>query len=237
MRRRALLLIAGVGLCCGCSTTVVRRNVERRAEKMLPRILGPADRYDVRMVGTRDSELVRGRARKVEVEGQRIRARGQMLVDSMRLVAENVRYTGKEPYRVAIGRSDLQVEFTDAAVNEYLEEFQPQYRFAVRFERDRVHVKLVYPLLGAPTPISGYGKLVVEDGTRLIFRAERVDLALLAGSDGKEPGFNEKLIEEKVNPLLDMTEIDFPARLEAVTVLDGRIRARGSASLPQNVKH
>lgn len=233
-RQRPLVLglaVAAVA-CCGCSTTVVRRSVERRAEKMLPGILGPAEDYDVRMVGTRDSELVRGKARRVEVEGRRIHARGQMLVDSMRLVAENIQYTGREPYQVAVQHSDLQVEFTDDALNEYLKAFQPQYQPEIRFDPDRVHVKLVYPVLGAPTPMSGSGRLVVEDGTRLVFKAESVDLSIL-----NRPGYNEKFVEERVNPLLDMRDIDFPARLESVAVLDGRIRAHGSASLPRDVKH
>jgi hypothetical protein len=166
------------------------------------------------------------------VEGRRIHARGQMLVDSMRLVAENIQYTGREPYQVAVQHSDLQVEFTDDALNEYLKAFQPQYQPEIRFDPDRVHVKLVYPVLGAPTPMSGSGRLVVEDGTRLVFKAESVDLSIL-----NRPGYNEKFVEERVNPLLDMRDIDFPARLESVAVLDGRIRAHGSASLPRDVKH
>lgn len=226
-----ILTVAAACLSGGCGTTVVRRRVERRAERRLPSLLGPADRYAVRIVGTRDAELVRGQARRVEVEGDRIRARGQMLVDSLRLSIHDLRYTGGEPYPVSIGRSDLAVEFTDQALNDYLAVYQPRYQPSVRFEPDRVHVRMVYGFLGKPTPISAVGRFQVEDGVRLHFEAEKVDLSFI-----NQPGFGERFVEERVNPLLDMTEIDFPARLESVTVLAGRIRACGSATIPRNAK-
>lgn len=226
-----MLALAGAFLSGGCTTGVVRRKVERRVERRLPGLLGPADRYQVRILDTRDAELVKGRARRVELEGDRIRARGQMLVDSLRLTLLDLRYTGGERYPVSIGRSDLQVEFTDDALNEYLAAYQARYQPSVRFEPDRVHVRMVYGFLGTPTPISAVGRFQVEDGVRLVFDAEKVDLSLI-----NQPGFGERFVEERVNPLLDMTEIDFPARLESVTVLDGRIRACGSATIPRDIK-
>lgn len=218
-------------LLTGCSTTIVRSKVERRVEKKLQSVVGPAEKYRVRIRQTQDAELVKGRARRVEVEGQKIRARGQMLVESLKLTLQDFRYNGEEPYPVTIGRSDLQIEFTDQALNEYLARYQARYDPAVRFEDGRVHVRMLYGFLGKPAPISGVGRFEIQDGIRLIFKAEKVDFSLI-----NQPGFGERFVEERVNPLLDLEEIDFPARLESVTVLPGRLRAHGSATIPRDLK-
>jgi hypothetical protein len=231
-RSRPLVCLALGLLAAGCSTTIVRHKVEKKAEQKLQTALGPADSYKVRITGTRDSELVRGRARQVEVDGTKIRARGQMLIDSMRLTAEDLRYTGEEPYYVTVARTDLELEFTDTALNEYLAKYEKKYDPVLHFHPDRVDVKMLYPFLGKPTPISGSGRLVVEEATRLVFKADKVDLSFL-----NKPGFGEKFVEDRINPLLDMSEIQFPARLESVTVMEGRIRAHGSASIPRDLKN
>ena len=43
-------------------------------------------------------------------------------------------------------------------------------------------------------------------------------------------------MEDRVNPLLDLGRIDFPARLESVQVEQGRIRAEGSAALRKELR-
>jgi hypothetical protein len=230
-RTGAILGVLGCAILAGCSTTVVRKGVERRVERRLHSVLGPAERYRVRIKDTRDSELVLGKARRVEVEGDRIRAKGQFLVESLRLTLTNLRYEGGEPYFVSVERSDLQVEFTDQTLNEYLSAYHPRNEPHVTFHPDVVTVRMVYGFLGKRTPITATGRLVVEDGLRLVFDAEKVDTSLI-----NTPGFGEKFVEERVNPLLDLSRIEFPARLESIQVLEGRIRAHGSATLPREVR-
>jgi hypothetical protein len=225
------VLLAGCILLSGCSTTIIRRKVEKKAERRLPSVLGPAERYKVRILETQDAELVRGRARRIEIEGKKIHGRGQMLVDSMHLTVRDLRYTGKKPYVVSVGRTELRIEFTDMALNDYLTRYQARYAPSVRFETERVHVRMLYGFLGKPAPISGFGRFEIENGTRLMFKAEKVDLSLI-----NQPGFGEKFVEDRVNPLLDMKEIDFPARIESVTILPGRIRVHGSATIPADLK-
>jgi hypothetical protein len=227
----AVGLVAAALALSGCSTAVVRRGVERRVERRLTDILGPAEKYRVRIRDTRDPELVQGRARRVEIEGTKIRAKSQILIDSLRLVLVGLRYEGGEPYFVSVERSDLDVEFTDDALNKYLREYHARYDPDVQFSLDRVSVKMVYPFLGKPTTIRATGRLVLKDGQQLLFDADSADVSFL-----NQPGFGERFVEDRVNPLLDLRRIDFPARLEEVQVFEGRIRAHGSAQIPREVK-
>lgn len=227
----AAAVVGGLLPLSGCRTGFVRKGVERRLERRLADLLGPARKYRVRILETRDQELVRGRARRVEIEGDRIMAKSQFLLDSLHLKLFDLRYVGREPYFVRVAQSDLEVEFTDGAVNEYLKTYQARYEPEVRFEPDRIHVKLVYPFLGVPTRISAEGCFHLEEGRKLLFDAQKADVSFL-----NTPGFGEKFVEDRVNPLVDLSRIDFPARLESVEVLQGRIRARGTASLPHEAE-
>ena len=225
------LLPAVILILSGCTTVVVRRGVEKRVERRLHEVLGPAERYEVRIRDTRDAELVRGFARRVEVQGRRIRARDQMELETLDLALVDLRYEGGDPYFVSVRRSDLEISFTDAALNRYLRVHQARYDPEIVFEPDRVRVKIVYPFLGVPTTIRAEGTFLIREGRQLLFDADKADVSFL-----DQPGFGEKFVEDRVNPILDMSRIDFPARLESVQLLQGRIKAYGTAALPREVR-
>lgn len=236
MCRRTVAILAGAAVwgsvSTGCTTSVVRRGVERRVERRLHHELGPAEKYRVRIRGTRDPELVLGRAHRVEIEGRKVLAKNQIRIEMLRLTLEDLRYEGGEPYFVSVRRSDLEVEVTDTALNEYLRTYHARYDPEIRCEQGRVNVRIVYPFLGKPTPIRAIGRFVIREGRQLLFDAETVDLSFI-----DQPGFGEQFVEDRVNPLLDLGRIDFPARLETVEVLPGRIRAHGTFALhpaPEN---
>ena len=227
----AVLLVALLLVLPGCRTTFIRRGVERRVEKRLADLLGPAERYRVRIRDTRDPELALGRARRVEIAGQRILAKGQFLIDSLQLTLIDLRYEGGEPWFLSVRRSDLDVEFTDTALNSYLKAYHARYEPDFRFEAGVVHARMTYKFLGNPTPIRAAGRLVVREGRQLLFDADTADVSFV-----DDPAFAERFVEDRVNPILDLSRIEFPARLESVEVLQGRIRAHGSAALPREVR-
>jgi hypothetical protein len=205
---------------------VVRRGVERRIARRLNSEIGPAERYRVRIRDTRDPELVLGRARRVEVEGRRIMARGRFLVDLVRVTLVDLRYEGGETDFLSIGHSDLELEFGEVALNQYLQTYHARYQPEIHLLPDRVNVRIVYKLLGKPTPLSATGRLVVEEGQRLMFAAESAEVPFI-----QDPAFARRFVQDRVNPILDLGNIDFPARIESVVVSQGKIAARGSASI------
>lgn len=226
--RRVLLLgmLAGLPLASGCRTSLVRRGIERRIERKLESRVGPADRYRVRILKTRDSELVLGRAHHVEIEAENVFARHQIRVAWLRMRLFDLIYEGGEPSFVSIKHSDVEIHFTEQALNDYLDTYHRRYSPEVRLNGDRVHVQMVYNFLGKPTTLVASGRFLVQDGTRLVFDADTADVAFL-----NTPGFGEKFVEDRVNPLLDLTRIDFPARLESVEIREGRLRAKGTAHI------
>lgn len=222
---------AGIGLMCGgCGTTVIRRSVQRRIAARLRTWLGPAERYSVRIAGSRDAELVLGRARRVEVEGVRILAREEFMVERLKLTLTDLRYEGGEAEFLSVRRSDLELEIAEEPLNRYLRNYHGRYQPSIRLHPDRVEAGIVYGVLGPPAPMKAIGRLEVEEGKRLLFRAESAEVPLIT-----DLAFACRFVEERVNPVLDLTEVEFPARLESVQVLAGRLRAHGSASLRQRL--
>ncbi len=203
-------------------------------ERRLADLLGPAEKYQVRIRGSRDPDLVRGMARRVEVEGRRIYAQEQLRIERLTLLIEDLRYTGGEPYFISVGRTDLLVEITEAAVNEYLHTYQARYDPEVRFRPEQVEVRMTYKFLGAPTPLRALGRFVIQDGQRLNFVASEADVPFI---NADQPEFRRRFVEDRVNPLLDLRRIEFPARLRSVELLPGRLRARGTAELPSEVNN
>jgi hypothetical protein len=230
MKRRALFLaalLAGAA-ASGCTTTVVRKNVERKLKSRLVEWIGPADRYQVKISETRDPELVLGRARRVEITGHKIRSNEGFTVEWFHLTLQGLRYDGEAPYFVSVEKSELELELTEADVNRYLSTYQARYQPQVALGPAELRVKMVYPFLGTPTRIEAAGKFVIKNDTQLLFDARTADVSFL-----NQPGFGERFVEERVNPVVDLGRVKFPARLESVQILQGRLRAKGVAVLPR----
>ena len=220
-----MLLLAGVALS-GCSTTVLRKSVERRIAARLNSEIGPAERYNVRIRDTRDPDLVREGARRVEVEGSRILAQGRFLVDRVRVTLDDLRYEGGDTDFLSIGHSELELEFGEAALNQYLQTYHSRYDPEIHLLQDRVSVRMVYKLLGTPTPLRATGRVVVKDGQKLLFEAESAEVPFI-----RDEEFARRFVQDRLNPILDLGNIDFPAQIESLVVSPGKIAARGSAKI------
>lgn len=232
--RRSLLLLAGAGALstAGCRSAIVRRNVERKLRNRLADWLGPAQKYEVHIYETQDPDLVLGKARRVEITGRKIRANEGFQVDWFKLTLRGLTYEGEAPYFVAVEHSELELELTETAVNDYLRTYQARYDPELHFGPNELGVKMTYQFLGKPTRIGAVGRFIIKDGVQLHFDAREATISFL-----NQPGFGERFVEDRVNPLLDLARVKFPAKLESVEILEGRLRARGTATLPSQEAH
>jgi hypothetical protein len=221
-----VLLTAAFGLS-GCTTTVVRKNVERKLKSRLTEWIGPADNYQVKISETRDPELVVGRARRVEITGRKIRANEGFTIEWFHLTLQGLRYDGEAPYFVSVEKSELELELSESDINQYLATHQARYKPQLTLGPGELRVNMVYPFLGTPTRIEAVGKFVIKNDVQLLFDARTADVSLL-----NQPGFGERFVEDRVNPLVDLGRAKFPAKLESVQILQGRLRAKGTAVLP-----
>src|SRR3954453_14999288 len=90
--RTALPLLVAFSLLAGCSTRFVRGRAERRIAHKLDDLIGPAERYQVRVRGTKDAEIVAGRLRRIDVDGWNVHAGNQIDLESFHLELHELRY-------------------------------------------------------------------------------------------------------------------------------------------------
>jgi len=226
----ALALVVAT-VSSGCSTRIVRRNAEKRLARRLEEFLGPAEKYRVRIYGTTDAQLVAGRVRRLVFEGYRILARGVLPVEYLWGELREIRYVGGEAELLEIRDSDLAVEFSEAGLNRYLREHHGRYQPELTVLDGTVRATILYRIAGTPAPIAAVGRLVVVDHQRLDFRAEQVETPLPIHPDSAR-----SLLEEIVNPIVDLRRIDWPLRLDTVRVEQGRIMVHGSATVRQRLE-
>ncbi len=229
LRRLGTVLLAlAAGLHnAGCSTRFIRSRAEHRIEERLEDLIGPAARYKVRVRHTRDAEIVVGHIRRIEVDGWEVRVGHDLVLDSLHLELNNLRYHAPPNQTVTVGDSLLEIHLTEAALNQYLRHQHPDSPTEVRLNDGTVTIKGTMKLLGLPTPIESTGRVEIKDGTRLEYRADTVRLSV-----DPIPGIGPQYVEKRLNPLLDVGQLNLPLRLDTIAVEPGRLVVRGAAYLP-----
>jgi LmeA-like phospholipid-binding len=226
-----LFLIIG-SLASGCSTRFVRSHAERRIAHKLEDLIGPADEYKVRVRHTRDAEIVVGRLRRIEIDGWNVRAGGQLALESLHLELNDLRYHAPPNEALTVGESLLVIHLTEAALNDYLRRQHPKSPTEVAFHDGTVTLKGTMRLLGGVlTPVETSGRLEIAEGSRIEYHADTVHFPAETAPDA-----GAEYIEKSLNPLLDVTRLNLPIRLNGIEVEPGRLVVRGTATLPPSAK-
>jgi len=205
----------------------VRGRAERRIAHKLDDLIGPAERYQVRVRGTKDAEIVAGRLRRIDVDGWNVHAGNQIDLESFHLELHELRYHAPPDESLTIGDSRLEIQITEPALNSYLRRQHPDNHPEIRLDAGRVTLKGTMRLLGVDAPLITTGWLEVVERTRVNYRAETVRL-----STEPIPGVGAEYVESHLNPLLNVARLNLPLRLDEIEVQPGRLIVRGSAYLP-----
>jgi hypothetical protein len=221
----ALLLLAPVG----CSTRLIRGNLEKRIAGRLRTLIGPADDYRVRIYDTKDPELVVGSIRRLEVHATNVRAgrKTSIQLESLSLWARGIRFRGAAGEVGGVRESHLEVEISEEALNDYLQRQHRREEARVRLNDGTVTLFGTLRLLGVQAPVETTGRLAIADGRQVVYRAETVSAPTL-----RLPGSGHEFIERQVNPLVDIEKLDWPVRLETIRVGGGKVTLGGALSLP-----
>lgn len=217
MRARNPLIVAvlsAAALLAGCHATDDR--VESRLKSELPRLLGPATRYEVDVQGV---DANAARADQVTVVGYGVRPRHGPAIDRLELDLRDVRYDrrGKRLERVETARATAWVSAADLA--DFLETQDGIRSASVELsDPDSAYVRLRPDLGGLPVPpganlevagtIAGRGPYVEYDVSEVSALGERVG------------GSIARRISRLINPIVDLSGL--PIRLDV-----NRVRVEG----------
>lgn len=213
-------------LCAGCSRVSPFRSLERSIRAQLPRLIGPADRYDV-SVSRSTAGLIAGRIPWIDIRAQNVRALKGLNLDVLSVRLEGVRFNRADRTVREIEQSRFEARIAPGSIQRFIQSRAPALRDArVSITRGEVRVRLTPALLGLGVPVEVDGRPVLRGATAIDFKANHVSVLHLG-----LPEFIVARLEARVNPLVDLAALSFPVRLSAVRIDGDRVVVDGAALL------
>jgi hypothetical protein len=208
-----------------CATYIDSR-AEAALREALVRVVGPAESYDVRVVGASSDG---SRFERVRFVGRRIARAGAPVVDRLELDLQGVVVDRREKALTAVAATHAELRLRGADLAEYLRSSgwiaDPSVVFSAP---DRIAITGTPRLAGIAIAIGDGAEFqgrVVASGSQLRLGVDRVRI----GASTVVP-LLLVVIERAINPLLDVSAYPLPARIDAVDAGDDGLRIVASGS-------
>jgi hypothetical protein len=219
-----LIVPAVLALAFGCSRANPFRAVERGIQAELPRLIGPAEQYQV-TVSRSSGNLVAGRIPWIDIQGRNVRAIEGLNLDELLVRLEGVRFDRSKRELEAVEQSRFEARLGAASLTRYIQQRSPALRdVRVRFTEGRVMVRATPALLGLGVPVEVTGRPVVRGSTTLHFDADRVAVLRIG-----LPEFVAQRLEAAINPLVDLAAMSLPVQPSSVAIHGDRAIIAGTA--------
>ncbi|MBA3353094.1 MAG: LmeA family phospholipid-binding protein [Blastocatellia bacterium] len=224
-----LALIYSALWLSGCASMTEAR-VEQRITAELPRVVGPAARYQVNVQGARDNGEIAD-IRRLHVIGTRVEREKSPVLDRIEVTMSDIVFDRKEKRLLSLGTADANVRVLPSDLAAFLD---------ARPGLDNVIVTLYPPYeitIETQFAIAGFalprvtsakirGRLVVNDGKLAM---EVVDLRVAGFPVGTIPTI---IVERLINPLVDLSAPPAAARVTSVQVMSDSVLLTASNALP-----
>lgn len=225
-RRQAIAALALLCLFAGCSRVQPFRSIERSVRAELPGLIGPADQYTV-SVSRSSSGLLSGRIPWIRIHGTNVRALPGLTLDQLEVRLEGVHFDRASRSVREIEQSRFQAWIGPGSIVNYLHSHRPDLPdVRVRIVGGNIQVHAAPALLGLGLPIEVTGRPVLHGATRLDFEATRVSVLSLG-----LPEFAVRQLQERINPLLDLSTLSLPVHLESAGIDGDSLLLTGTAAL------
>ncbi|MDQ3216199.1 MAG: DUF2993 domain-containing protein [Pseudomonadota bacterium] len=212
----------------GCASVMATR-VEQRITAELPRVVGPAARYEVNVQGARDNGEIAD-IRRLHVIGTRVAREKSPVLDRIEVTMSDIVFDRNEKRLLSLGTADANVRVLPSDIAAYLD---------ARPGLDNVVVTLYSPYevtIETQFAIAGFalprvtsakirGRLVVNDGKLTM---EVVDLRVAGFPVGTIPTI---IVERLINPLVDLSAPPAAARVTSVQVMSDSVLLTASGTL------
>jgi DUF2993 family protein len=231
-RSSCAVLFVALLASAGCSRASPFRSMERSIRAELPRLIGPADGYEV-AVSRSAAGLIAGRIPWIEIHGHHVRAVQGLNLDVLAVRLEGVRFNRTDHTVREIEQSRFEAGIRAGSITQFIHARRPALRdVRVTITRGEIHVRVTPSLLGLGVPIEVDGRPVLHGATAIDFEISRVSLLRLG-----LPEFGVRRLEERVNPIVDLSTLPFPVRLSAARIEGEQVVVDGTPTLaPSQLK-
>lgn len=220
---RSLLVVAA--LLASCAAYVEQR-VEEAIVDALPRLLGPADRYEASVRGV---EAKGSHIDAVRALGNRVKRPRSPVLDRIEVELLDVTFDRAARRVSAVGAAKATLQLRADDLTAYLETQRWIDRPSVRFVAPSgivVSARLKLPGLALPAAfgVEFRGRLIPAE-SKLLLAVDGLNLG-----DRAAPWLARGLIEQAINPLVDLADYALPARIDAIEVEGDALMLHASGS-------
>jgi predicted small secreted protein len=212
----------------GCNTVpgVVGRDIADR----LPALLGPADHYDAQVRGS-IFDLARGKIDSVHIHGDNVQLTPALHVFTFDADATNIHADPRTQQIESVGRTSFTVVLDQSDMDNYLQSARPNdYNRGTRILLNNSDISYAgsVGVLGIGVPFSVTGTLAPRSGdpAQMDFVPSRASIARLTIPEGLV-----RAAVSRVNPVVDLSRMSYPVRIQSSQVQDHLLRIDGSADL------
>jgi len=235
-QREAIAVIALVVAMAvsGCGVNP-RRLAEKRVEAQLPHLIAPAKRYRVYLLG-RHEKMFQGKVRAARIVGEGVEIQQGLILRELVVELEEIEYQKDAPIRAKQG--SFHASMDDEVLQSYLGSLLPPVRspwnlvvsrldnLLIRSRAGEMRLSIdVYTRLGVKISAELSGRLRLKDGSQVWF--EDTELKVIGLSLPEK--VRELLSELFLNrPLIDLSDIRAPIRIERVAIGEGTLMFDGA---------
>jgi len=217
-------------LVAGCDGLSPQRTVEHKIAGVLPRWIGPAAHYDVKVDGEAFA-IGRGRVRRVRIDGKDVQLSSSVSMDRIKIDAHDVSFDRKARVIHEVRNVAFEGEVTQRNIDAYLAKARPNLTGAsVLLRQDDVQASMPISVAGYTTTVSVSGTLHPSKGS-----PKKLDFVANGGSIGLVP-VPARLVNvaiDELNPVLDLSGSRFPVDVDNVAVHQGTASVRGTATIAE----
>jgi len=217
-------------LVAGCVGSSPQKTVAHRIANVLPRWIGPAEHYDVKVDGDTFA-LGRGHVRRVQIDGSNVQLSSTVSMDRITIDAHDVSFDRKarKIHRIVDVSFVGQVGQDD--IDHYLTKARPDLSdVSVRLRGDDVQVSTPITVRGYTTTVSVSGTLRPNANA-----ADKLDFVANGGNIGVVP-VPARLMNvaiDEINPVLDLSRLRFPVSVKSVEIRNGTASVRGTTTISE----
>lgn len=224
MRYCALIMVTGLAWAlAGCAGDIIDSRVENQIEDSLPKLVGPAKSYDVEVHGSR-SKMMKGHIEKLVVHGEEVWMLPDLCVDKLEVRMTDVIADRKKSALMSVGETTFEAVISEKSLNEYFDNIRTDNPDVKLLKgKMMIHGRPNAWIFSANVDLTGS---LMPKGSKLYFQIDRF---LVAGL--KSPAIGIRLLEDWINPVLDLGVTGYSPELKSVVILPGEIRITGVAHL------
>jgi hypothetical protein len=222
-------LMAVMILATGCENPV-RKKVENRIEAALPRLIGPASSYSVRVSGS-TMGMLKGKLRTTHIQGRDVRLPSGIMVAELDVVSHGIEIDRHRQQISSVVDTSYRATLAQDALNKYLcDTYRQVPHLKAELIKDQLRLSAAPDVAGVQVRISADAALKVREGRYLI-----LDLKKVAVIGVGTPGFAREYLESRVNPVFDSTNLGYDARVDRVSIRPAGVTIEGTLDLAKQL--